>query len=89
MCVQHIYCNTTVHALAVLKRGCDARCFTSKIEKAWRGDSVCRALGNMISIHINNAIALSILPKLKSPFVLLPAATPWKKKSGMLWCTPV
>lgn len=42
----------------------------------------------MISIHCNSAIALPLLPKLKSPFVLLPAATPWKKKSGMLWCTP-
>lgn len=38
----------------------------------------------MISIHCNDAIALPLLPKLKSPFVLLPAATPWKKKSGML-----
>ncbi|MEQ2200406.1 hypothetical protein XENOCAPTIV_028805 [Xenoophorus captivus] len=36
----------------------------------------------MISMHCNNA--LSLLPKLNSPFVLLPAATPWKKKSGTL-----
>ncbi len=32
MCVQHIYCNISVHASAVLKRGCDVRSFTSKIE---------------------------------------------------------
>ena len=53
--------------------------------KALWGDSVCQAPGNMISIQCNDAVALSLLPKLKSPFVLLPAATPWKKKSGTLW----
>lgn len=28
------------------------------------------------------SVALSLLPKPNSPFVVLPAATPWKKKSG-------
>lgn len=58
-----------------------------EIEKPGEVTQFVRLRGNVISIHCNNAIALSLLPKLKSPFVLLPAATPWKKKSGMLWYT--
>lgn len=61
--------------------------FSLRMEKPDEVTQFVEALGNMISIHCNNAIALSLLPKLKSPFVLLPAATPWKKKSGMLGCT--
>lgn len=51
--------------------------------------SKCQTLGNIIGIRCNFAIPLSLLPKVKSPFVLLAAATPWKKKSGMLRCTRV
>lgn len=74
----------SVHAGAVVMRRCDERSFTSEMEKPDGVTQFVGLKGIMISIHRNNTIALSLLPKLKSPFVLLPAATPWKKKSGML-----
>lgn len=70
---------TSVQTSAVLKRGCDVCSFTSKIKKAWWGDSVCQALGNMISIHCN-AIAHSLLPKVKSPFCPPSSCYPLEKK---------
>lgn len=86
MCVQHIYCSTSVHALAVLKRGCDARCFTSKIEKAWRGDSVCLwgiwlVFTLTTLLHFQSCQNLSLL---LSSFQLLPLGKKNQVCSGAL-----